>query len=151
MKKTLLCLLLCLAAQAISAKCVIITLKGGTLMYYQLGGEKNPVMTFPEGKVAMNDDVFEISDIKSFVISPEDVPEEVALKELEAPQMRFAGGILTTKAVEGDEVKVCTLSGKEVKAEAEAHNGLVSVNLSKLQRGTYIVKVGKESFKVNKK
>lgn len=151
MKKTLLCLLLCLSAQAISAKCVIITLKGGMLMYYQLGGEKNPVMTFPDGKVAMNDDVFEISDIKSFVISPEDVPEEVALKELENPQMRFVGGILTTKAGEGNEVKVYTLSGTEVKAEKSEADGLVSVNLSKLQRGTYIVKIGKESFKVNKK
>lgn len=151
MKKTLLLLTLCLAALAGEAKCVIITLKSGTQMYYQLGGEKNPVMTFPEGKVAMNDDQFEITDIKNFIISPDDVPEEVALKEVEAPRMRLAGGILTTLAKEGDEVNVYTLSGIEVKAEKSEENGLVRLNLSQLQRGTYIVKVGKESFKVNKK
>lgn len=150
-KRLLLAACLCLSALTAGAKCVIITLKSGTLMYYQLGGEKNPVMTFPEGKVAMNDDTFEISDIKNFYISPDDVPEEVALQRVEAPQMRFVGGIFTAKADKGDDVRVYSLGGTEMRVEKSEANGNISININKLQKGTYIIKVGKDSFKVNKK
>lgn len=150
MKKTLLLTFAFLSALAGSAKCVVITLKGGTLMYYQLGGEKNPVMTFPDGQVCMNDDTFEITDIKNFYISNEDDPNAL-LEVAEKPAHRFVAGTFTAKANEKDEVKVYGIGGNEVKVEVTTEDGLVNINLNKLQRGTYIIKIGKESFKVNKR
>lgn len=150
MKKTLLLALLCLTTLSLSAKCVIITLKNGTLVYYQLGGEKNPVMTFSEGKATMNDDTFEISDIKNFYISNEDAPD--AIDELpQQPTHRFVAGSFSMKAESADEARVFTVNGTEVKAPISYSDGYASVKMDKLAKGIYVIKVGESSFKVTKK
>ena len=55
-----------------SAKSVVFTLSNNTKVYYLLGGEKNPVMKFVDGKLVVNTDTYEFSKIKNFVISEED-------------------------------------------------------------------------------
>ena len=71
-KLTLLFVFACLAYAGAMAKSVVFTLVDGTKVYYLLGGEANPKLRFVEGKMTVDADVYEFSDIKNFYISEED-------------------------------------------------------------------------------
>ena len=64
-KLTLLFVFACLAYAGAMAKSVVFTLVDGTKVYYLLGGETNPKLRFVEGKMTVDADVYEFSDIKS--------------------------------------------------------------------------------------
>ena len=55
-------------------KSLVLTLANNTLVYYVLGGDKNPMMRFADGKVCVNSDEYAFSNIKNFYISETDDP-----------------------------------------------------------------------------
>lgn len=145
MKKILTLIVMLAAVVIASAKSVVFTLSDGTLVYYLLGGETNPVMKFVDGKVVVNADTYEFSEVKNFYISATDDPTSV--EEVKALPSKFDGKTLVVPA-ENANVAVFDASGKKVKASISVANGSTLVDLSSLPKGVYIIKVGGSSIKV---
>ncbi len=130
------------------AKSVLFTLKDGTKVYYLLGDGKNPIMKLVDGKAIVNDDCYEITDIRDFTISATDDPD--AISEVRLPETMMRENCFIVRKAEG-EVHVFSLSGMEVKASVEKSGDSTSVSLAGLARGTYVIQIGKNSFKVTKR
>lgn len=132
-----------------SAKSVVFTLSDGTLVYYFLGGETNPIMRFVDDKVVVNADTYEFSGIKNFYISNED--DSNAIENVLAKSgIKYDGNTVVVGAAKGKTVKVFAVNGTEVKAPISTAEGYAAVDMSGLQKGTYIISVGSSSIKVQK-
>jgi len=150
MKKLAFLFLLLMTSVGASARSVVFTLSDETKVYYLLSSEVNPVLRFKEGKMVVNDDVYEFSDIKNFYISEEDDPNaiEPVLSKL---NMTFKENTVIIRSETVKAVKVYTLNGEEVKAPVEKTDDVISVNLNGLEKGTYLISTGDSSLKVLKK
>lgn len=149
MKKHILLLIMLAASMGATAKSVVFTLKNGTLVYYLLGGEKNPVMRFTESGITVNADEYEFSDIKNFYISATDDPDGIE-QTLAAEKISFSANRFVAKS-DASHVSVHAMSGAKVSAMVESAGGYVTVDLSALKQGAYIITIGESSFKVMKK
>ncbi|MBR1668558.1 MAG: hypothetical protein IJ693_09805 [Bacteroidaceae bacterium] len=150
MKKLTFLFLMCLASMGAMAKSVVFTLNDGTKVYYLLGGDTNPVLRFVDGKMVVDADAYELSQIKNFFISNEDDPngiEEVLSKQ----NVQFRANTLVINSPKVKSVKVYTLGGVAVEADVTKLGDVISVNLNGLEKGAYIINVGKSSLKVMKK
>lgn len=148
--KRLVTLMIVLASVCMaSAKSVVFTLSDGTLVYYFLGGETNPIMRFVDDKVVVNADTYEFSGIKNFYISNED--DSNAIENVLAKSgIKYDGNTVVVGAAKGKTVKVFAVNGTEVKAPISTAEGYAAVDMSGLQKGTYIISVGSSSIKVQK-
>ena len=150
MKKLPFLFLLLMTSVGASARSIVFTLSDDTKVYYLLSSEVNPVLRFKEGKMVVNEDVYEFSDIKNFYISEEDDPNaiEPVLSKL---NMTFKENTVIIRSETVKTVKVYTLNGVEVKAPVEKTDDVISVNLNGLEKGTYLISTGDSSLKVLKK
>jgi len=150
MKKLAFLFLLLMTSVGASARSIVFTLSDETKVYYLLSSEVNPILRFKEGKMVVNDDVYEFSDIKNFYISEEDDPNaiEPVLSKL---NMTFKENTVIIRSETMKAVKVYTLNGEEVKAPVEKTDDVISVNLNGLEKGTYLISTGDSSLKVLKK
>lgn len=153
MKKTLLSIIACLmlATGSIQAKSLVLTLSDGTLVYYLLGGETNPMMRFTDGKITVDTDEYTISGIKNFYISEEDDPNAIEGIHSDKNIANFQNNTLIVKTGANKLVKVFTMSGAEVEADISTMGDMTSVGIGNLPKGAYVIKVGNSSFKVLKK
>ncbi len=152
MKKYIFLLLWTMGLSSAMAKSLLLTLKDGTQVYYLLGGDINPKMTFENGKICVNADNYEITDIKHFVISKEDDPNALDAPQANAQTPRLKGNVLTTAtSIPAKDVHVFSLNGTEVEAEKTEGKDGVSIDLNRLPKGVYIVRIGESSLKVTKK
>lgn len=148
--KRLVTLMIVLASVCMaSAKSVVFTLSDGTLVYYLLGGDTNPIMRFVDDKVVVNADTYEFSGIKNFYISNEDDPNAIE-NVLAKSSIKYDGNTVVVSAAKGKTVKVFAVNGTEVKAPISTAEGYAAVDMSGLQKGTYIISVGSSSIKVQK-
>lgn len=150
MKKLAFLSFMCLVSLTTMAKSVVFTLSDGTKVYYLLGGETNPVLRFVDGKMKVDADLYELSDIKNFFISEEDDPNGIeALLSKQNITIKANTVVVNSSAVKT--LKVFTLSGVEVKADVQRKNDVLTVDLNSLEKGTYVISTGKSSLKVMKK
>ncbi len=150
MKKLAFLSFMCLVSLTTMAKSVVFTLSDGTKVYYLLGGETNPVLRFVNGKMKVDADLYELSDIKNFFISEEDDPNGIeALLSKQNITIKANTVVVNSSAVKT--LKVFTLSGVEVKADVQRQNDVLTVDLNSLEKGTYVISTGKSSLKVMKK
>ena len=150
MKKLTFSLLMLVASIGATAKSLVFTLNDGTKVYYQLSSEVNPIMRFKEGKLLVNDDVYEFDGIKNFYLSDEDAPN--ALENVQSkPNVTFKANtvLIPADAVKG--LKVFTVDGVEVKTVIQNEGDVFSVDLNGLAKGVYVISTGKSSLKVIKK
>lgn len=150
MKKLTFLLLLLMASIGASAKSVVFTLNDGTKVYYLLSKEVNPIMRFKDGKLVVNEDAYEFSDIKNFYISDEDDPNAIEAV-LSKQNVRFSANTAIIRSDAVKTVKVYTLDGVEVKAPVQKTGDVIAVDLNGLERGTYLISTGTSSLKVLKK
>lgn len=150
MKKLLTLFVLCLAANFVNAKSVVFTLSDGTLVYYLLGGETNPVLRFVDGKITVDADSYEISNIKNFYISETDDPNGIEAT-LASQGISYKANTVVVGSANAKAVKVYSLNGSAVEANIQQAGESVSVSLEGLDKGAYIVNVGGTSFKIFKK
>ena len=150
MKKLAFLFLLQMTSVGASARSIVFTLSDDTKVYYLLSSEVNPVLRFKEGKMVVNEDVYEFSDIKNFYISEEDDPNaiEPVLSKL---NMTFKENTVIIRSETVKAVRVYTLNGVEVKTPVEKTDDVISVNLNGLEKGTYLISTGDSSLKVLKK
>lgn len=150
MKKLTFLLLLLMASVGASAKSVVFTLNDGTKVYYLLSKDVNPIMRFKEGKMVVNEDAYEFSDIKNFYISDEDDPNAIETV-LSKQNVTFSSNTVIIRSDAVKALKVYTLDGVEVKASVQKTDDVISVDLNGLDKGTYLISTGTSSLKVLKK
>ena len=150
MKKLTLSLLMLVASIGATAKSLVFTLNDGTKVYYQLSSEVNPIMRFKEGKLLVNDDVYEFDGIKNFYLSDEDAPN--AIENVQSkPNVTFKANTVLIPADAVKVLKVFTVDGVEVKTVIQNEGDVFSVDLNGLAKGVYVISTGKSSLKVIKK
>lgn len=150
MKKLALFLLMLVASIGATAKSLVFTLNDGTKVYYQLSSEVNPIMRFKEGKLLVNDDVYEFDGIKNFYLSDEDAPN--AIENVQSkPNVTFKANTVLIPADAVKVLKVFTVDGVEVKTVIQNEGDVFSVDLNGLAKGVYVISTGKSSLKVIKK
>ena len=150
MKKLTLSLLMLVASIGATAKSLVFTLNDGTKVYYQLSSEVNPIMRFKEGKLLVNDDVYEFDGIKNFYLSDEDAPN--AIENVQSkPNVTFKANTVLIPADAVKVLKVFTVDGVEVKTVIQNEGDVFSVDLNGLAKGVYAISTGKSSLKVIKK
>ena len=142
MKKLLFIIVLMVAAVTVQAKSLVITLADGTEVYYLLGGDVNPVMKFKDGKVTVNADAYEISDIKKFVISQTDDPSGIKAETFDVK------GKQDIEVFSLDGKKVDTIKSTSLQSKEDA---ISSLSLTTLPKGVYVLKIGSATMKVLKK
>ena len=150
MKKLTFSLLMLVASIGATAKSLVFTLNDGTKVYYQLSSEVNPIMRFKEGKLLVNDDVYEFDGIKNFYLSDEDAPN--AIENVQSkPNVSFKANTVLIPADAVKVLKVFTVDGVEVKTVIQNEGDVFSVDLNGLAKGVYVISTGKSSLKVIKK
>jgi len=150
MKKLLALTFLCMVTSLAVAKSIVFTLNDGTLVYYLLGGETNPKMRFVDGKMTIDADTYEISDIKNFYISSTDDPNGIE-STLADKGIKYGENTVVIGSANAKAVKVFSLNGSVVETDIQQSGQSVSVSLEGLEKGAYVVKVGSTSFKILKK
>lgn len=148
-KKIFLPLLLLFSAGT-SAKSVVFTLNSGEKVYYLLSRDVNPMLCFKDGKITVNDDAYEFSDIKNFYVSGEDDPNAIE-QVLSNQKMTFRSNTLVLYSNAVKTLKVYTLDGVEVKVQVQKKDDVISVDLNGLEKGAYLISTGNSSMKVWKK
>lgn len=150
MKKLTFFLLMLVASIGATAKSLVFTLNDGTKVHYQLSSEVNPIMRFKEGKLLVNDDVYEFDGIKNFYLSDEDAPN--AIENVQSkPNVTFKANTVLIPADAVKMLKVFTVDGVEVKTVIQNEGDVFSVDLNGLAKGVYVISTGKSSLKVTKK
>ena len=142
--------MLLIASIGASAKSVVFTLNDGTKVYYLLSAEVSPMLRFKDGKMVVNEDTYEFTDIKNFYISEEDDPNAIE-KVLAKHNVTFEANTVVINSDSVKILKIYTLDGVEVKVPVEKSESVISVNLNGLERGTYLISTGDSSLKVLKK
>jgi len=147
MKKLVIMIMLIAAAIPAAAKSLVVVLDDGTEVYYQIGGEKDPVMTRTQGTVTVNADTYEMSAFSRFYISSADAPSAVG--DAKAAKTRFDGGTLYVTTADKP-VAVYRPDGSKVRVRQSHGDGWTALSLEPLRSGTYIVRVGESSLKIRK-
>ncbi|MBQ6965725.1 MAG: hypothetical protein IJP82_08585 [Bacteroidaceae bacterium] len=149
-KLTFLLAFMLMASMEVMAKSVVFTLSDGTKVYYLLGGETSPMLRFVDGKLTVDADEYELSNIKNFYISEEDDPNGIE-EVLTQQNIRFSANTVVINSPTVKTVKVYTVGGAEVDADVQKSGDVISVNLNGLAKGFYVISTGKASLKVMKK
>ena len=150
MKKWICLLLVLMTSLGVSAKSVVFTMNDGTKVYYLLSTGVNPILRFKEGRMVVNEDAYEFSDIKNFYISETDDPNAIDFLP-SGKDVTMAANTVIIPADAVRDVKVYMVDGKEVKGRVEKTDHDIIVHLNELEKGTYVISTGKSSMKVMKK
>ena len=138
-----------LAIGVLSAKSLVLTLKNGTLVYYLLGGEANPMMRFTDGDIVVNTDKYEFGNIKNFYISATDDPS--GIEHTVGENIQYAHNIMVVATDKPLAMAIYTSAGHKVSTPIQQDNGRTLIDLNPLPQGTYVVTIGESSLKVLKK
>lgn len=152
MKKRLLVMMACamLAVPSVLGKSLVLTLTDGTLVYYLLGSDVNPMMHLSKEGIRISADTYTFGNLKNFYISPTDDPNGIE-QVLTNAHISYSGNMLVCTGKENDEVQVYTTVGTPVQANIKVMGDKILVDLNQLPQGTYVVKMGQSSLKVMKK
>ena len=146
-KKTILiCTLALLASVSASARSLVLVLSDSTKIYFLL--DDKPVMRMENGKVLIDTQAFSFEDVDHFYISQTDDPSGIEAVMAEK-KVKFDGQSLV---VEGNKTaEVYGVNGVKMKAKVSQAAGMTTVDTEGLAKGSYVVKIGKSSFKFLKK
>ena len=140
---------LSLVTTSLSAKSLVLTLKDNTIVYYQLGGESNPMLRFVDGNIVVNTDWYEFGNIKNFYISDTDDPS--GIEHSMDSHIQYDHDLIIIDTNKSLPVNVYTSDGHKAEVYSQKVNDKTLINLSPLSRGAYIVNIGESSLKILKK
>lgn len=141
---------LSLAVGALPAKSLVLTLENGTLVYYLLGEDTNPMMRFVDGKVKVNADLYEFSGIRNFYISATDDPSGIGYA-VKGTVGRYSNNMVIFDVGLPLLIKVYSLDGSGIDVCPKQVGGRTIVDLNPLPQGVYIVAVGDTALRIFKK
>ncbi len=138
-----------LAIGGLSAKSLVLTLKNGTLVYYLLGGEANPMMRFTNGDIVVNTDKYEFGNIKNFYISATDDPSGIT--HIMGETFQYDHNIVVVNTEKSLPIKIYACDGHKITTCSQQVKGQTIIDLNPLPQGVYIVTIGESSLKIFKK
>lgn len=138
-----------LSAPLVLGKSLVLTLTDGTLVYYLLGGDVNPMMHLSEEGTQVNADTYTFGNLKNFYISLTDDPNGIE-QVLTDAHVSYSRNMLVFTAKDTDKVQVYTTAGTPAQADVKVMGDKVLVDLNQLPQGAYVVKMGQSSLKVMK-
>ncbi len=144
MKKMLLFTSLLLATLTAGARGLLIKTTSGVEAYYPITDTSRPVMQFVNQQVWVSGRHYQFGDIAEFRLVDAD-PTGISLPT----ENGLAEGHLVVAT--NETVTVSDLSGKLLRVPVVCGDNHQVVDLTRLFRGTYVVKAGKSSFKFVKK
>lgn len=152
MKEKIIALATCLllTMSTLSAKSLVFTLESGTLVYYFLGGESNPMMRFVDGKIVVDADAYEFSGVKNFYISATDDPNGIE-HTIEDVTAKYRDNMVILDTDRPLSIRVFSSNGNEMNVSPRQVGGKTIINLGILPRGSYVVTTGESSLKILKK
>ena len=152
MKEKIIGLIACLSLSigTLSAKSLVLTLENGTLVYYLLGKDANPMMRFTDGRITVNTDIYEFSGIKNFYISTADDPNVIE-HTIKNTLAEYRNNMVIFNTDNMPVIKVYSGNGHEVNVSHRQICDKTAIDLSKLHQGTYIITAGETSLKILKK
>ena len=134
------------ASVSASARSLVLVLSDSTKIYFLL--DEKPVLRIVGGTVLIDTQAFSFEDVDRFYISQTDDPSGIEAVMAEK-QVKFEGNSLV---VEGEKpIEIYAVNGVKMKVKVSKAAGLTTVDTESLAKGTYIVKIGKSSFKFVKK
>lgn len=133
-----------------SAKSLVITLNDGTLVYYLLGDETNPMLRFTDGGFTIRADQYEFAGICNFYISSADDPNVIESLSCD-DKVNFHDNMLVLKDVNVDQLKIYSENGTKCDADIRIMGNVWVIDMNSLPIGIYIINNGNISFKVAKK
>jgi len=139
------CFIMTLTSQARS---LVVVLSDGTTIYYLLGSEKNPVMTFTKDSITVDADKYTFTNVVKFYVSETDVPS--AIESVQKKDLKYDGQTIYVGTAE-KKVAVYSIDGKKIETDITVIDGTTAISTAKLKKGTYLVKVGETSLKFYKK
>lgn len=135
------------ASASIHAKSLVVVLSDGTEVYYLISD--SPVMKWNNGIITVSTDNYEIEGISRFYISETDDPN--AIETLMGSQgIEFNANSIVVLANDKP-VSLYTSDGKTLEVRQTSSGGYVSVDTSALPKGVYIVRIGNQSLKFQKR
>lgn len=136
----------CLTASAQNA--LVLETNDGKTYSYVLA--EKPRLTFNETEMliasADASASFTRTDIKNFRF--EDVADAIKDVKADGQRMSYLHGVVTVDGT--DKVILYDISGRQIMAKKAAGNGSVTIDLNNQPSGTYIVRSGKQSLKVQR-
>ena len=150
--KHVLCSLLCLLAplSAVQGRSVVFTLADGSQAWYQLGGERAPMLRFADGEAVVDADRYQFADILSFAVSEQDAPSGIAAATT-ASSVVMKGQELVVPAPDGVRPVIYHMAGRRMDVLVTTVSGSCVFRLQSLPVGGYVLKAGKMSFRFWKK
>ncbi|MDO4511714.1 MAG: T9SS type A sorting domain-containing protein [Bacteroidales bacterium] len=129
---------------------IIITTKDGSTVSYSLtslptASFEGTVFVFKAGDVTVN---FPVDDIDNIAFG-----EPTAINDVKQSHITFAvtaTQIATSGLSAGDMVEVFSIDGKNLASARADQDGAATVNISALSQGVYVVKAGKQTYKILK-
>lgn len=145
-RRCIVTLLLTLACVSVfPAKCLEITLTSGTKIYYSF--EKYiPLIRFFNGTMRVSTRKFEFSRIAQFAVIEE--PDGISALESQ-PDLSADGNLLIVASL--DPIQIFDVEGKPHSVPVTSSDEAQYVDLAPLSRGTYVVRLGEQSFTIYKK
>lgn len=139
-------LLLTLACVSVfPAKCLEITLASGTKIYYSFD-KYIPLIRFVNGTMRVSTRKFEFSRIAQFAV----IEESDGISALQThPDFSVDGNLFTVVSL--DPIQIFDMEGKLHTVPVTANDEAQFVDLAPLSRGTYVVRLGEQSFTIYKK
>lgn len=146
LKSILFSILVLASTVSASARSLVLVLSDSTKIYFLL--DEKPVMRIVDGHVFIDTQAFSFEEVDRFYISQTDDPNGIEAVMAEK-KVKFEGNTLV---VEGEKkVEIYAVNGQKMKAKIVTTAGLTTVDTGSLATGSYIVKIGKSSFKFLKK
>ena len=149
MKKLLLTIFAIMTmAVSASARSLVIELTNGDKIYYLIGGETNPVLTFNEGTVSVDGAQYTFANVAKFYISETDDPnaiEGVSTK----PEAAIKEGMVYVQTK--GQVQLFSTDGRQMNVRTSRQGKSTVVDATQLPAGSYILRVGNQSVKFLKK
>ncbi len=137
----------CLTASAQNA--LVLETNDGKTYSYVLA--EKPRLTFSETEMLITSAdasaSFTRTDIKNFRFEEVEV-DAISDVKTDGQRMSYLGGVVTVQGAEN--VILYDISGRQIMSKRAAGNGSVSIDLSSQPQGTYIVRSGKQSLKVQR-
>jgi len=148
MKKLLIVFALCFCSSlCASARSVVMVLNDSTKIYYALGGETNPKMTFADGIVTIEADEYAFTNIDRFYISETDDP--TGINAAQTPGTVMQNGKLYVES--NGRVCLYSLDGKLLQQATAEAGKAACIDMDALPQGVYVVNVNGKSVKVMKR
>lgn len=130
---------------AFPAKCLEITLTSGTKIYYSFD-KYIPVIRFVNGIMRVSTRKFEFSRIAQFAVIEE--PDGISALQSHS-EFSVDGNLLTVASTEP--IHIFDVEGKLHSVPVTSGDEAQYVDLAPLSRGTYVVRLGEQSFTIYKK